>query len=229
MAYRNVGEGRDKGLEHLPFPIASLLSDYAREKNEEIKLHRLVDAAELVTRFCAILMLSDLAGAGMSQRLKDTLSRNLAFPSFGKWKVILHASLTDLRQAAERCFVQELPEFVERVLLRSLDASRDYIGIISMRNWLVHSAWASRSWIHGALADSDPVLSSIVDGLQFMSDYELVGCDSDGQIHSLKGLSSDGQPCQGLSTYVPRGTVAFTRMSSSVSRSWMAVLQATQS
>ena len=46
-------------LQTLPTQIALPVSEYLAETQPFIKLHRLVDAAELITRFFAIIALSD--------------------------------------------------------------------------------------------------------------------------------------------------------------------------
>ena len=56
----------------LPTPIALLIHEYVQETQDFVKLHRLIDAAEMVARFFFILMLSDLhqqMGVSVSRRL----------------------------------------------------------------------------------------------------------------------------------------------------------------
>jgi hypothetical protein len=45
---------------NLPFPIALIIKEYVTEENPFVKLHRMTDAAELLTRFLTGVLFSDL-------------------------------------------------------------------------------------------------------------------------------------------------------------------------
>ncbi|MGE5423045.1 MAG: hypothetical protein ACM3QW_07260, partial [Ignavibacteriales bacterium] len=47
-------------LKDLPTPVSIPLVEYWSETNPYIKLYRLCDAAEMITRFFAVVLLSDL-------------------------------------------------------------------------------------------------------------------------------------------------------------------------
>lgn len=44
----------------LPFPLSLVIEEYRREQNPFIKIHRMVDAAEVFTRFASIILLSEM-------------------------------------------------------------------------------------------------------------------------------------------------------------------------
>src|SRR4051794_22296801 len=76
-------------LQAWPHVLAVPLAEYARESNPYVKLHRLTDAIETLTRFCAVAALGDLLAHGsqgfpeaVRQELKDRLDR----PTFGAWR-----------------------------------------------------------------------------------------------------------------------------------------------
>src|SRR5947208_2500151 len=77
--------GRD--LARLPHPLAVLLKDYDDETNAYVKLHRLCDAAELLTRFLAAVALADLVAAGRppgpGQPLQAAVLEAIERPTFG--------------------------------------------------------------------------------------------------------------------------------------------------
>src|SRR4051794_30855305 len=68
-------------VQKLPHPLAVVLHEYLAEPNDYIKLHRLCDAAEMLTRFLATVVLAELAAAGESsawpQRLRAAVLRGI--------------------------------------------------------------------------------------------------------------------------------------------------------
>ena len=75
----------------LPFPLALVISEYIREGVPFVKLHRLTDAAELLTRFATMVLLSDVLRQRdeFPESLRKALSEKIERPSFGAWKELL--------------------------------------------------------------------------------------------------------------------------------------------
>ena len=67
-----------------PPAIAIVLHEYSKEKNPYIKLHRLCDSAELITRFFAIISISDLYSRELNfpESLKKLFVDTLERPTF---------------------------------------------------------------------------------------------------------------------------------------------------
>src|SRR5690625_878047 len=71
----------------LPTPIAIVYEEYLQEQQPFVKLHRLTDVAEIVTRFFAVVSLSiiyDKFGK-FPKSLKRVLVQNISRPTFGSW------------------------------------------------------------------------------------------------------------------------------------------------
>ncbi len=79
--------------------MALVISEYTDETNAfSIKLHRLIDAAETITRFLCIVTVSDVyAQLGRFPReLNNKVLAKLRQPTFGPWRDILSGALDAL-------------------------------------------------------------------------------------------------------------------------------------
>src|SRR5215813_4364024 len=81
------------GLERLPSVVAIPLRQYAETSHPVLRLHRLCDAVEVLTRFCAVVALGELRALHGGQPLPGDLLRELRplveRPTFGQWKDLL--------------------------------------------------------------------------------------------------------------------------------------------
>jgi hypothetical protein len=75
----------------LPTPIAFVLDEFFREVNPFVALWRMVDAAEIITRFFTITVLSDILRQKneFPEAVQDALTDKLERPTFGAWKELL--------------------------------------------------------------------------------------------------------------------------------------------
>jgi len=94
-------------VDSLPTPLALPIAEYLGASNSFIALHRLTDAAELITRFFAIVALSDVYQqlGDFPQSLKRELPDKLAHPTFGAWRDITAAALRTLQEQRQPCFL----------------------------------------------------------------------------------------------------------------------------
>jgi len=69
----------------LPTPIAFVLDEFFREGNPFVALWRMVDAAEIITRFFTITALSDILRQKneFPEPIQDALTEKLERPTFG--------------------------------------------------------------------------------------------------------------------------------------------------
>src|SRR5436190_16851569 len=129
----------------LPFLIALIFKEYFQEENLFVKLLRLIDAAELLTRFFSFVALADLTqrSGAFPKGVSRVLSNTIEHPTFGAWKEILARGCSELcpkRKGRGHCFVAELPPYVQDLLLPYLgvgqgDPTKE---IIALRNLLAH-------------------------------------------------------------------------------------------
>lgn len=101
----------------LPHVLAVSFAEYLREERPYVKLHLLTNAAEMLTRFCTAVALSDLLDQNpqrFPEAVRDQLAAKLERPTFGAWRELLAVSI---RSLGNRCILPELPEFVQKSLL----------------------------------------------------------------------------------------------------------------
>jgi hypothetical protein len=165
----------------LPFPLALLISEYVREHNPFVKLHRLTDSAELLTRFAAMVVLSDIVRqhGTFSDGLRQALAEKLARPTFGAWKDLLASACQDIPQRHGRvtCFVAELPAYIRERLLPYLgvgegDATQH---IIALRNLLVHVGRLGDTQAQELLRQHQEPFATLIAALDFLTRYTLLG------------------------------------------------------
>jgi hypothetical protein len=72
-------------LARLPLPLAVVLREYLVEDNDHVKLHRLCDAAEMLTRFLTTAALAEIAATedGFPPALRQVLLDSLERPTPG--------------------------------------------------------------------------------------------------------------------------------------------------
>jgi len=134
-------------LSSLPHAIALPVAEYFRASRGYEKLHRLTDAAELLTRFCAAVRLADLLDRSpdhsFPEKVQEALLDRLERPTFGAWAGLLETATRALpRQGGKiQCIVPELPAFALDKLLPLLGGNQaaPEEGIIALRNVLAHS------------------------------------------------------------------------------------------
>ena len=115
-------------LGRLPSLIAIPLRDYLREEHPVLRLHRLCDAAEILTRFLTVVALGEVrrvtGGAPLPARLVRALQPNIERPTLGRWRDML-AALVSEPIADNELVLPEMPEFARRELIAALAAAID--------------------------------------------------------------------------------------------------------
>jgi DNA polymerase III delta prime subunit len=178
----------NRSVDLLPYTVASVVSEYAREANPFLKLHRLADSVEIITRFMAVVILSDHIrqngqfGASLQKVLVEKIER----PSFGAWREILDAGCRTLpkRRGKPVCFVQELPAFINETFLGLLGqgGADPRQAIIPFRNLLAHGGRLSEAEAGRFLADHAPRFDAMVEDLGFLSTYPLIASTPSGPL-----------------------------------------------
>ena len=198
----------------LPFPVALVLSEYAGERDPFRRLHRLSDAAELITRFLAIVLLSELHrdGGAFPPALRRLLADTLERPSFGAWKEIAAAAGRGLPRVAEgiRCCISELPPYLEETLLPALGSGADEPerAIIALRNLLAHAGRLSEPQAKELLAAHEERFAAFAGGLSFLARYPLLARDEQERLLELRGPEERFSEFQGsLPGELPPGRV----------------------
>src|SRR5438270_960779 len=106
--------------ECLPSLLAIPLHDYAAEVHPVLRLHRLCDAVEILTRFCAVAVLGEyrarLGDEALPPELLKHLQEHVERPTLGRWAAMLAALVEGLDRGAP-LVLPELPDFATRLLL----------------------------------------------------------------------------------------------------------------
>jgi tetratricopeptide (TPR) repeat protein len=165
-------------VEELPTPLALPVAEYVREPNPFVALHRLTDAAELITRFFAIVALSDVHAnpGGVPAALHDELLDKLARPTFGAWRGLAESALRALDEAKRPCFVVELTRFWHdcwRSLVGGNDGDRER-HLLALRNGIAHGARLPDGEAEALLAKHRGPFLDALRRMSFLTGYRLV-------------------------------------------------------
>src|SRR5262249_53783946 len=124
----------------LPHTLAVPLDEYALETNAYVKLHRLCDAAEMLTRFLAVVALAELheAGRPFPAALRAALLDGIERPTFGVWTHLLRLASREVA-GVDDSLVPELPRLTAD-LLGVVAGARGTAetALLPLRNALAH-------------------------------------------------------------------------------------------
>ncbi|HJT77787.1 MAG TPA: ATP-binding protein, partial [Gemmataceae bacterium] len=165
-------------FDRLPSVLAIPLRQYATETHPVQRLHRLCDAAEVLTRFLTIVALGELRArlgdAPLPEDVLQALRPRIERPTFGQWRDMLEALVRHL-QRGEPLVVPELPEFVQQhwlPRLRGGDALPEE-SLVSLRNLLVHGGAMTRAAAAEYLEVWEPSLAELQERLAFLTDGDV--------------------------------------------------------
>ncbi len=132
-------------LKSLPGVLAIPLHEFATANLLELRLHRLCDTIEILTRFCTVLAVAEVRLPADPRKIPDQLVKelgpNILTPTFARW-LGMAKGLADFL-AGERSnpmVLPELPRFIRDVLLKAAPRDNRYLesSIIELRNTLAH-------------------------------------------------------------------------------------------
>jgi hypothetical protein len=165
-------EGCDD-LARLPSVLAIPLGEYAAETHPVMRLHRLCDAVEILTRFLTIAALGELrARLGddpLPEDLLQILRPQIERPTFGQWRNMLQAVVAALGRS-EPLVLPDLPDFVTQHLLPALPGG-DRLPeecLLTLRNRLAHGGPMTQSVAWEFLDIWGPWLEASVRRLAFL-------------------------------------------------------------
>jgi len=96
--------GVSDSYQRLPSILAIPLAEFAGETHPVMRLHRLCDAVEIVTRFCTIVALGELrqrlADQPLPNTLLEALQPQIERPTFGQWRNMLATIVEHLARAS---------------------------------------------------------------------------------------------------------------------------------
>ncbi len=207
-------------LTRLPSVLAIPLRDYFTEDHPVLRVHRLCDAAEIVTRFLTILALGEVrrmrGDDPLPTRLLRELQPQIQRPTFGHWRRMLEVLTRELRRCNE-LVVPELPKFAGDRLLPLLPGGQALPDqcLVSLRNELVHGGAKTGALALEYLERWEPELDLLVQRMSFLEDVE-VCVIRNGAALRLTGPDVERHPSGaptglGAGADVPEGHVVLIR------------------
>jgi WD40 repeat protein len=183
-------------LARLPSVLAIPLRDYLTEAHPVLRLHRLFDAGEILTRFLAVVALGELrrrAGGGpLPDDLLGVLRPQIERPTFGQWRTMLEALVRRLGPG-EPLVVPELPGFVrEQWLPRLAGGALPEESLVGLRNLLVHGGAMTRAAASEFLETWGPWLDGLPPQLAFLAEAEVFH-HAGGALRRLAGPTAAGE------------------------------------
>jgi serine protease Do len=132
-------------LERLPGVLAIPLHQFAATELPELRLHRLCDAVEILTRFATVLAVAEARLPDDPSKLPEPLVKALGptiqMPTFARWLGMV-SDLADFlaHDRANPMVLPGLPRFIGDVLLKAAPAGNRYLdgSILELRNTLAH-------------------------------------------------------------------------------------------
>ena len=130
----------------LPFPLAVVIREYLAEHDTFARLWRLVDTAEVLTRFAATVALAEVRreADALPEVLQAKVGKAIERPTFGAWRMTLESALqasSRLHSSGQAPVVPELAGWCENHLLVALGGQRDSPerAVLALRNQLAHA------------------------------------------------------------------------------------------
>ena len=171
-------------VEQLPTPLALPVAEYAAASAPFVALHRLTDAAELITRFFAIVALTDVRRrlGAFPESLKNLLASTFSRPTFGAWRGIADAALRTLGPGAA-CFFVELPSYWTERWKPLIGRNDGDPGgqILALRNQLAHAGRLPDGPAAALLEQHRARFEQTLQGLQFLGEYRLIATRGEGE------------------------------------------------
>ncbi len=160
-------------MAHLPSAIAIPLAEYFREDHPVLRLHRLCDAVEVLTKFLTMAALGEvrrqLRGRPLPESLLKVLQPRIEQPTFGQWRTLLLA-LTEAVAWEDSVLGPAFPRFVKENLEPGMWGSQ---GLVRFRNFLVHGGGRSRELAREDLEHWDPWLAELAPHLAFLEEAQV--------------------------------------------------------
>ncbi|MBM3498106.1 MAG: NACHT domain-containing protein, partial [Armatimonadetes bacterium] len=179
-------------VDRLPSPVAIPLSEYLAERHPVLRLHRMCDFAEVLTRFLTMVALAEVRrqlGEGpLPEGLLTVLQPSIERPTFGQWRDMLLALVEASAEDADPV-VPELRGFVEEDLRPVL------AELVPLRNDLAHGGPLRQAAAREHLAEWEPRVGELAEGLGFLAEGTVCFLGEEGALW-LRGADPEGEPSE---------------------------------
>jgi hypothetical protein len=194
-------------LQLLPSVVAIPLDDARAETHPVMRLHRLCDAFEILSRFCTILALSELrvqlGESPLPQSLLRRIQPQIERPTWGQWLGMLEAVVAELAGRSP-VILPGLAGFVRDEVLPLTPAGDDpETSLLSLRNLLAHGGTMRSVHADAFLAVWEPRLANVLSDLSFLAGAKLYHFAL-GVAHELAGpMPHTGWPARSVAELLP--------------------------
>ncbi|WP_042462149.1 NACHT domain-containing protein [Neobacillus dielmonensis] len=203
-------------LQKLPTPIALTLAEFFKETNPFLSLHRLTDAAEMVTRFFAIVSLSNVyqIEKEFPEKLRLSLMEKIERPTFGAWIGLADDAIQFLAKR-KAFFMKEMLPFWKDTWKPFLlgTSNHDGTAILSLRNKLAHGGRLPDEEAEKLYHSFSTKMTNMADQLTFLQSYLLLATDDKGNIQtllqglpdeigSIPAISEQTSPLESIAVYI---------------------------
>jgi hypothetical protein len=183
----------DELAAQLPSIAAVIISEYVHESAAFIKLHRLIDAAEMITRFLCVTMINDVYAqfGQFPHEFRYNQLLKLRRPSFGPWKNMLAGALRTLTSRGNKPFLIELPEVWRDSWAPMIKGNRGTpeTHILPLRNHIAHIGRLTDVAARDLLDHHKGRFEEALHSLSFLANYKLVAVDRENYYWLLQGTS----------------------------------------
>ena len=159
--------------DRLPSVIAIPLEEYLRETHQVLRLHRLCDAMEVLSKFLTVVALGEVRRQFQGQPLPDDLLKvlqpQIERPTFGQWLAMLLA-LIDSVVWEKAVLGPAFPRFVKNHLEPGFWGPQ---GLVKFRNDLFHGGGIPQAWAREQLTGWDPWLADLLPHLGFLAEAQV--------------------------------------------------------
>jgi WD40 repeat protein/DNA-directed RNA polymerase subunit RPC12/RpoP len=166
------------GLGRLPSVVAIPLLDYQAEAGHPVmQLHRLCDAAEILTRFLTITALGELRcrlGDGpLPEDLLKSLQPRIERPTFGQWRDMLSTLIAVLEKADDLVLPGLLP--LSAYLISALEggSALPEQSLLALRNQLAHGGGMTRAAANELLERWRPWMEELLRRMAFLEEAQV--------------------------------------------------------
>jgi len=164
-------------IERLPAVLSRTLNAQLCETHLVMRLHRLCDSVEVLTRFLTIVGWMDLRQALQGRSSKDLLDgfrRRIPRPTFGMWAEML-CQLATAERSIEGLLLPELSAFTTDHLLPLLGSGNGDADfeIISLRNLIAHGGGLTHEAAAAMLCRHEPRVARLWHEAAFASEVTL--------------------------------------------------------
>ena len=182
-------------LQGLPSLVAIALQEARAESHPVMRLHRICDAAEILTRFCTILALGELrvhsGSEPLPESLLDQIRQDIRHPTWGQWFHILRVVVEELA-GIQNLVVPGLVGFVrDHVLTLAPEEGNPENSLLVLRNLIAHGGPMRTVHATAFLAISEPRLADVFAQLSFLGEAEVYHV-SGGMTQRLMGHTAAG-------------------------------------